>query len=561
MKPRLLSPCLFGTIFVLFAPCSLLVLAEDQDVGLIGHWKLQEDCRDCSGQGNHGINHGVIFDAAAAGGFDGADNYVEVPDSPSLALSKGDFSIALWVHTGEKLKDILGDIFSKYDPDARKGVNFGILNGVSVSTSQSNYRNLQFGIDAGKEGKWIDCGRPGNSKFIYAMAVFDGDLYVGTWEPGKGEMGHVYRYSGGTQWIDCGAPDLCNAVSSLGEHGGKLYAGSSLYSGRGSALPISSNKNPGGKVFRYEGGSKWSDCGKIDNVYTVTGLVSFDGELYATTCDSYDCPKPAKENSYRYEGGQKWTSIGSPGGRLAGMLVFNGDLYSAVFGGKTLGFARYDGGQQWTPLGSPPGMGQVYTAAIHQSRVLLATWPNAAVFRYDGPDEYTDLGRLGDEKETMAQCVYNGKLYGGTLPLGQVYRYDGPENWTCTGQLDKTPNVTYRRIWSMTVYQGKLFAGTLPSGHVYAMEAGKCVSSDRVLPPGWRHVTAVKAGGKLRLYVNGRCVAESDAFDPSEFDLANGQPLRIGLGEIDYFNGKMRDVRLYNRALKEAEIATLVKSR
>lgn len=74
------------------------------------------------------------------------------------------------------------------------------------------------------------------------------------------------------------------------------------------------------------------------------------------------------------------------------------------------------------------------------------------------------------------------------------------------------------------------------------MEAGKCVGCDRALPSGWRHVAAVKAGGKLKLYTDGRCVAESDAFDPDEFDLANRQPLRIGLGEVDYFNGKMRDV-------------------
>ena len=61
-------------------------------------------------------------------------------------------------------------------------------------------------------------------------------------------------------------------------------------------------------------------------------------------------------------------------------------------------------------------------------------------------------------------AVYNGKLYAGTLPLGEVYRYDGDQKWTLTGQLDTTPNVKYRRVWSMAVCQGKLFAGTLPSG-------------------------------------------------------------------------------------------------
>ena len=68
--------------------------------------------------------------------------------------------------------------------------------------------------------------------------------------------------------------------------------------------------------------------------------------------------------------------------------------------------------------------------------------------------------------------VYNGKLYAGTLPLADVYRYDDNSKWTPVGQLDKTPNVRYRRAWTMAVYQGKLYCGVLPSGHVLSLEAG-----------------------------------------------------------------------------------------
>ena len=45
----------------------------------------------------------------------------------------------------------------------------------------------------------------------------------------------------------------------------------------------------------------------------------------------------------------------------------------------------------------------------------------------------------------------DGKFYAGTLPLAQVYRFDGGTKWTCTGQLDRTPDVKYRRAWSMAV--------------------------------------------------------------------------------------------------------------
>jgi len=113
----------------------------------------------------------------------------------------------------------------------------------------------------------------------------------------------------------------------------------------------------------------------------------------------------------------------------------------------------------------------------------------------------------------------------------------------------------------MAVFEGKLFAGTMPSGHVYSLEAGKCVTHDRALAPGWRHLAAVKAGDRLKLYVDGKCVATtSEAFDPAKYDLSNRKPLLIGFGEHDYFNGRLRDLRIYERALSEAEISSLSES-
>ncbi len=521
----------------------------------MGHWKLEGDCRDSSGRDNHGTNHGVKFNSTEGATFDGIDSYIDVPHRDALKLGNGDCSIAVWVHTEDKLDDVLGDILSKYDPAKRRGLNFSLMNYSGNTSAQSNYKNLFFGIDAGSElPAWNDCGRPGNSKMVWALTVFDGHLYAGTWEPGEGEAGKVYRYEGGRRWTDCGAPDRCNAVWTLCEHKGKLYAGSAFYTGQGSALPVSTNKNPGGKVFRYEGGNKWTDCGKIGDVYTTTGLVSFDGNLYATTCDSYGCPKRT-EAAYRYDGGQKWTFVGSASGRLGAFCVYNGSLYATVYGKD--GMARYDGDKKWIPLGAVPRTSQTYSAVIHKGRISVGTWPTAGVFRYDGSAGFTSLGRLGKEKEVMAMAIYNGKLYGGTLPLGQVYRYDEPKGWTLTGQLDTTPDVMYRRVWSMAVFEGKLFAGTLPSGHVHSLEAGKCVTFDSCLPSGWRHLAAVKSGDRLQLYVDGKPVSKSACKVPADYDFTNEHPLRIGLGENDYFNGRMRDLRIYSRALNPEEIESL----
>jgi hypothetical protein len=154
----------------------------------------------------------------------------------------------------------------------------------------------------------------------------------------------------------------------------------------------------------------------------------------------------------------------------------------------------------------------------------------------------------------MGMLVHNGQLYAGTLPLAEVYRYDGGQTWTKTAQLDTTPDVRYRRAWSMAQYRGRLFCSTLPSGHVHSLEAGRCVTYDHQLAPGWRHVAAVKQGSTLRLYVDGQPVAESAQFDPGAFDLTTDEPLLIGAGAGDYFHGSLSDVRLYRRALSQEEI-------
>src|SRR5262249_3947984 len=162
----------------------------------------------------------------------------------------------------------------KYDSQARRGLNWCIKSGAGMTNSQANDRNLHFGIDDGTEPVWTDRGRPGNAVYVMAMAVHDGKLFVGTCEAGRGEAGHrvrgeagpVYRYDGRSRWVDCGCPDRCNAVTSLAAFRGKLYAGTGKYRLGGSALPESTNANLGGMVARYDGDGVWGDCGRLPDV-------------------------------------------------------------------------------------------------------------------------------------------------------------------------------------------------------------------------------------------------------------------------------------------------------
>jgi hypothetical protein len=515
---------------------------------LLAHWPLAGDGRDVSGSGLHLTAHGIDFAqvgpqgrAASAAGFDGRDDFLELPDAGRLALGTGDFALSLWVHTDGELDDVLGDLVSHYDPAERRGFHLSLQNLAGVTTSQPNFRHLHFGIDQGRiEPAWTDHGRVGNAVFVFALAVHEGALYAATCEPGADERGGVYRWDGRETWQLVGRPDACNAVSSLASFGGALYCATSKYRLRGSSLTESENPHPGGKLYRLTDAGAWELVGELPGVEAVGSMAVYRGRLYASSLYH-----PA--GLFRYDGGTTWTACGAPDGkRCESLAVWNGSLWATGY--DEAGIYRYDG-ERWQHTGKAGAGTQTYGLAVHRGELYVSQWPEARVFRYAGQDGWRDVGRLGNELESMPLVTYNGKLYGGTLPTAEVYRFDGDGQWTSIGRLDHTPDVKYRRVWSMAVFQGRLFCGTLPSGHVLSIEAGKNATLDRELRPGWRHVAAIRRGGRLELLVDGEPAGRSAEFRPADYDLTTKAPLRIGLGAHDYFRGRLADVRLYRGAL------------
>ena len=524
----------------------------------LGRWPLAGDCRDASPAGNHGRNHGVRFaDETSPHGrgpvacFNGRDALIEVPDARSLAFGTGDFAISVWIKTDEDLADVVGDVAGKFDPIRRKGFNFNVKSHAGMTSCQSNRRNVHFGIDdATIDAEWTDCGRPGDSVLVAALAAHDGGLYAGTLETRAGQCGHVYRYEGGESWTDCGSPDAANTVFSLAVHRGVLHAATSGTKGSGSALGDLPNQDvPGGTVYRYEGPGRWVSCDRPGDGPGTGALTSFGGELHAASAGA--------PGVYKLGADGRWRFCGAPGGRRSGALgVYCGRLYSA--GKGSAGVWRYDGGEDWTDCGRPGGEVTVYGFAVYEGGLHVGTWENAKVMRYEGGGSWTFLGRPGYNMEVMAMAVYNGKLYAGVLPMGEVYRFEPPNLWTRTGWLDRS-DAKLRRVWTMAVHGGKLYAGTLPSGRVFRIEAGRSATCDRELKGGWRHLAAVKDAGQLKLYVDAKLAASSSRFNPADYDLTNDRPLRIGFGQHDTFNGCMSDLRIYGRALSEPDVGDLAR--
>ncbi|MCA9075635.1 MAG: LamG domain-containing protein [Planctomycetaceae bacterium] len=542
---------------------SLSSRAETSDAYLLGNWQLggdvtQEELDAFSTDIDYrpsGTDGGPT--AAEVATFNGRTSQIEIPASQAPRLGTGNFTISVWASVEGTSTDLPGEIISQYDPITRKGFRLGIDSRPGVTSSQANWRNVHFGIDNGSEpGEWTDHGRLGHAVLIFGMTVFDGQLFAGTCEAGLDEAGRVFRFDG-KAWTDCGAPDRCNSVSSLAVHDGHLYVGVSKYRLRGSSLAESDNPNLGGTVYRYDGDNQWTNCGKLPDVEAINGMVVFDGKLYASSMY-------APASFFRYEGGAKWTSCGVPDDkRVESLTVHNGHIYATGYDQGAV--YRYDG-ENWEQMGIIEGATQTYGFATYRDDLYVSEWPNAKVYRHFGGTNWQDVGQLGEEKETMPLVVYNGKMYGGTLPLAEVYRFDeghdlvASTSWTQVARLDHTPDVRYRRVWTMSVFQGRLFAGVLPSGHVHSIEIGRNVTHDRTLTPGWHHIAAVRDSDHLNLYVDGEHVSTSTSFGGKEYDLTSDQPLRIGYGTTDHFRGQVSDLRIEQRALTPEEISMLAKS-
>jgi hypothetical protein len=531
---------------------------------LIGHWPLVGGFEDVGPHALHGEAMGDVRPSPAGTRF--AGGHVVVPSRRAMDAGQA-LTAAMWVRLPDARRAVAGDLLTRFDRDARRGFNLWFADGSAIG-SQSNTRQLAFGIDDGSTPEWERIGRPGEAVYVAALADFDGRLYAGTYEASAANVGCVYRLDD-AGWSDVGAPVAANAVTALAVHRDALYAGTTFMRAGGSGLPDAVNATPGGDVLRYDGSGGWTSTGRAGETDSIGALVSFDGDLFAMS--SY------AQGVYRLVEGRGWIPAGTPGRRLLALGIHRGALYGAgndhasveeaiaktragivieprsTEGGG--GMFRWDGGTAWHGVGMQPDTTQVYSIAVHDGDLHIGTWPTGLVFRRMG-ESWERCGRLGEETEVMGLVTYNGALYGGTVPHAEVHRHEAGDRWTRVGVLDETPGAMYRRAASMAVHRGRLHVGTLPSGAVWSMRTGRVASHDHALPPGWHHAAAVCTPGSVSIYLDGSLVA-TDAGEGLDGALRSTADLLIGGGRQDGLQGWLRDVVLIRSALDEREIRGL----
>ena len=557
---------------------------------LVAHWPLAGDARDAVGT-CHGDAHALQFADGPNGGangaavFNGRDSAIAVADHDSVRLRNQNFSIAMWVKCTTPMRGAFGDLLSKFDVHQRCGVNLGVAGSAPGYNGMSDARHVHFGIDDGYLGAWEDCGRPWPSNpLVPTLVSYQGSLYGGLADADRPEDAcRVFRWAGGTNWVDCGRlgddPHHLSVMSMI-VHDGRLYAGTGLWDwGRAGEAAAAEPKIALTHVFRYEGGTEWTDLGQVGNAARVLTMASFQGELYVGLDRGGGagwCYRLADD---------KWVDCGGfdEGDNFECLFALGGVLY----GSSHFAVYRYEGGTQWTELARKPhGITQIHSMHEIDGKLAIGTWPQGYVLRLEDDGSWTNMGRLGipegdgvaEINEINSLLMHNGKFYAGVLPKAQVYRYERDGQWTLLANLasrmdyDEAICPTWSRVVSLTTHGGKMFAATgasqaraidvdaeLTVGRVLSAQVGQMASHEDDIGGEWTHLAAVRDGKQLCLYVNGELSGHSVAPAGQSFDLNNAQPLTIGRGTTGTFDGAISDVRLYRGALSRHAVGELAR--
>ena len=580
----------------------LWLCIETMSSQLLTHWPLHGRVADVTGRwsasGASDVQYGHVGphgEADTAAYFNGRSSCIKFPVDAPLELAHRLFTLACWVKLSANITTAYGEIFSQFNTFNRCGMSLRITNSSPGYNALSDARNVHFGIDNALDSPWIDHGKPwpGNT-LISTLTVYRGHLYTGIADAREvNDAPAVFRFAGGANWEFCGrlpTHPLTRSVQSMIVHKDRLYAGTGNWDWTRAKKDLCGPA----QLFVYDGDRSWRSCGLFPSAFRVSCLASFDGFLYAGLDDGhvwrYDDEAPEHDG---------WTDCGQINNhnRANAMMPFQGHLYVAPHGACF----RFEGEpNQWTCIGGNPsrtgkighpsffGENQTHCLRVYESSLWAGLWPKGKAVRYEGDGRWSDRGTLGIDpaheiNEINELTVYNGKLYAGLLPLGEVYRHDRDDQWTMLKRLVHNPDFkksedvwSWNRVPCMTVFGGRLFAGTsschgrvdsltpglssdaaAQCGRVHSFEAGKNACFDDDLGGDWHHIAAVRDSTELRLYVDGKLVSRSTPFVEKDFAHASGEPLRIGVGPQNYFNGYLSDVRVYAGAIDTAELAKI----
>ena len=187
-------------------------------------------------------------------------------------------------------------------------------------------------------------------------------------------------------------------------------------------------------------------------------------------------------------------------------------------------------------------------ATVHEAILTEDRWGNPeSAYKFDGINDYMEVPDNPTlsltEDMTVSTWVYVDNFANGWTSIVSKSISDKDKNYELRYYADG------RILFNF--YDGTNWAG---AGNSW----GTVVNNLTMQKNEWYLVTGIKKGNTVSIYLNDTLIAHTTTnFTPK----ANTSPLRIGYaGYYLRHNGKIDDVRIYNRALDENEVTNLFKA-
>lgn len=500
----------------------------------------------------------------------------------TMSVTLANLSVSGWVDIGPHGESGNPELAAWFDTETRRGLTLSLVSGGGGYSSQGDAVRLSVGIDDGTSPEWFDCGAPNpDSRYVSnSLTVSGGALYAATTDAATpAGYAHVYRYAGGRDWIDLGRPPGVDArgIGPMISHRGALHVAAWTYDWtRVGALPLQPVH-----AYRLESDDTWTDLGPIGDARRIFGMASYAGELYASADD---------DHVYRHRDG-RWEPVTRLRGYPHPMHVADGLLWvGTVDPGELWSFDGTTWRDEGNPEQDPADASQLHSFARPGGHLAVGTWPLGHVLRREA-GTWVSLGGPAGATEINGLQLYGGMLYAGALPYAELSRYDAALGWTsirrfnepADGALvdiaasgwqsrqdmaaaaDDEPDDSLMRDWgrvtSMVEHDGRLFLSTGNStssyddspdktdlGKVFAMTAGTVATTAHALPPGRHHAAAVRDGGRVSLYVDGRLAATASGRLDAPLAMPEHAQRRTG---------ELLQAQWVDRALTVQEIETL----
>lgn len=516
----------------------------------ISHWKLDEGIGTTvydSASTNNGTLYGAAWTTGRIDGalsFDGTNDYVDFGDIDEFEFGSSNFSIAFWLYT-QGTHDLGGDqsgygqIISKYNYSTGRQWLFdqNPAGNISFSTYPTGTSGEGLVSTNGYKYQWVHCVgvRDGTTKLLYINGVLDKTgttqgvitgkttkVFLGTIE----DSSHKYQLFNG-KIDDVRIYDRALSAQEIFElyqlgFGGKAFSPYPPDGATGADPNIILSWSPGKDAVSHD-------------VYlgtTYSDVNDGTGDTYKGNYDanSYDPNGLALGTTYYWRIDER-----NPSDTVKG----------SIWSFKTWVEPNF---VSWWKLDEGSGIVVYDSAGFNDGTIYGATWTTGQIdgaLSFDGVNDYVEgsSSPFDFANTTFTVSAWFKTTGGEGVIVGEGGDYGGWMLRTAgTGllmaQLKASNSSDAYRAWTTTNYNNN----------------------------NWYHVAAVittntsnPAGNHADIYVDGLIVPTSEV-RPLSYAPATPN-WRIGARYYSpypiYFNGKIDDVRIYNRALSAAEIIEL----